>query len=233
MKYSNKFALAGLLFVNTSIFAATPAEGLYAGFIAGLSYSPNVSFYVTDPFTGTGITSLGTLNHKIGGDGGAQIGYRICNFRLEGELMLNVAPFSQLTLAGTTIKRHVTPIIPIRMGGQTVFGAGFFNAYFDIYDEENDPTFVPYVGLGVGYSYLRTNLRLTIPYVYVNSVSSSLRDSETTPMGQIILGTSYYFSDVASLGMDYRYMTTKSINFFNTRLQAHTLNFVFNYSFDN
>lgn len=173
----------------------------------------------------------GTINYRVGGNFSGHLGYRICNFRAEGELLFNYSPLSNVKVAGATISRHVSFTNPVRLGGQSVMGAGFINGYYDFYDEEMDPTWVPYVGLGVGYSYLRNTVTFTVPYLFSHVFSVSAKNNESSPVGQVILGISYYTSDDLSIGLDYRYITTKSLSDIHSRLQTHTLNLNFNYFF--
>lgn len=261
MKYSIKSALASLLFVNCTAFAVTPAEGWYAGLTGGISYSPGLNFSADNPqslinfynaLINTpgysplvtlslpgynlldGVATKGKLNQSVGGDFALQVGYRLCNFRFEGELLFNYSPYSFLKLGGVNIRRHVTPTNPISLSGESVFGAGLFNTYYDFYDEENDPTWVPYIGLGVGYSYIRNTVNLTVPYLFTSPLTEGIKASKSAPIGQIILGLSYYYSDTLGIGLDYRYITTTSLNFvgFSSRAQAHTINLGFNYWFE-
>lgn len=263
MKQIPKFAAASLLLASYSGFAATPADGWYAGLLGGVSYTPTVSVRApnphpflflqatNNPVIGNNRIGLpprilpnflfpgffahpflpGRLTHGPGGDFAGQLGYRICNFRLEAELLFNFIPLSHLKIAGTTIGRHVTGINPIRLSGQNNFGTAFANAYYDFYDEENDPTWVPYIGLGVGYSYIRDTFTLTVPFLFARRFSYTARGSKSTPMGQGIIGLSYYCSDNLAFGLDYRYLATRNIRRFHGRASTNTLNFSLNYWF--
>lgn len=184
----------------------------------------------------------GSASHGLGGDFAVQAGYRVCNFRLEGELLFNYAPISVVKVNGVTFSQHVTFRNPIRINGQTGFGAGLFNAYYDFYNEENDPSWVPYLGLGVGYAYTRTSINFSVPYLFPTlpnypnlssySVSYNTKVNKSSPMGQGIVGISYYYSDDLALFMDYRYITTNRISQLGNRISTNTLNFGFNYSFE-
>ncbi|ARG97130.1 outer membrane protein [Legionella micdadei] len=179
-----------------------------------------------------GFTSMnGSLQYGVGGDFGIQLGYRICNFRAEGELLFNYAPLSMVKIGGVSIKKHVTLTDPLRLSGQSVVGAGLINGYYDFYDEENDPTWVPYLGLGIGYAYVRNTITFTVPYLFKNLYSVTVKGNESAPIGQAILGISYFASDDLSIGLDYRYITTRTISSINSRIQTNTLNLNFNYYF--
>uniref|UniRef100_UPI0003756C0F outer membrane protein n=1 Tax=Legionella tunisiensis TaxID=1034944 RepID=UPI0003756C0F len=177
---------------------------------------------------------------------GGQIGYRICYFRVEGELFYDYNPITRLTVGGLTFKRHFTPLpLPplgfgtpgIKIKGNTSFGGAMINGYYDIYDEDDDPSFVPYIGLGVGYAHISSALNfygIAQPAPTQPSTEFFItggKASSSTPVGQIILGLSYFYSDQTSFGLDYRYMTTRTISAFDTRFQVHTLNLFFNYTF--
>ncbi|WP_287007487.1 outer membrane beta-barrel protein, partial [Legionella sp.] len=229
---------------STSVFAPSPvpfininnqinpnpspvvANSLINNYKAGLP-NPNANIIQA---TFSNLTR-GTLDYRVGGNFSGHLGYRICNFRAEGELLFNYSPLSTVKVAGASISRHVTLTNPVRLSGQTVLGAGLINGYYDFYDEEMDPTWVPYVGLGIGYSYLRNTISFTVPFLFTDAFSISFRNNESSPIGQAILGISYFTSDDLSIGLDYRYLTTKSLSGTNSRLQTHTINLNFNYYF--
>jgi hypothetical protein len=201
------------------------------------------------------------INYGIGGNLGIQGGTRICNFRFEGELLFNYSPISSIRsnafvrhpffppfrgdFFDLDIKRHVTPESPFRMSGYTFFGAGLFNVYYDFFDEDCDPSFIPYVGVGVGYAYVRSSVTLEVPNFLHNEFfppsplpvlvdtrfSQTVARNSSAPIGQAIVGISYYFCDANAVSLDYRYLTTNTISGFNSRLQAHTINLSFNYWF--
>lgn len=248
MKFS-KHVLAGLLLANTAAYAATPAEGWYAGLMGGLSYTQALSTQASFPsltaFPNLFLFVPATINTKInfgvGGDIGLQVGYRMCNFRAEGELLFDYIPYSSLQLGRVTLKKHVTRHNPfIRLGGNAGFAAGFINGFYDFYDEENDPSWVPYLGVGIGYSYIRSSTTLSLPYLlyqfpalFSYGESFSVKRSTSTPMGQAIIGLNYFYSDTTSFGLDYRFMSTKTLSRLNGRAQSSAINLVLNFAFDN
>jgi opacity protein-like surface antigen len=334
MKDFSKLALAGLLFAN-SAFAATPAEGWYAGITGGISLTPNFNFrplslseqnvinseicrlnvassrflqanpldpsFFNPQIPGcTALTPIGvpitpiavpavpviapiniiinpntqfnannnlnnsnddtfdtnsapqfislltgndvSLKHSIGGNFAGQVGFRICNFRIEGELLLNYAPLSELTVDGLTLRKKRGLL---RAKGQTIMGAGLLNAYYDFYDEEDDPTWVPYIGLGIGYSAMQSKADITsvnpaslcpnlfTPFACVpqSAFGFTVSSNNSSPVGQGILGISYYTSDNLAVGLDYRYLTTKKISDLGGRLSISSLNLNVNYWF--
>jgi opacity protein-like surface antigen len=270
MRHIKKFALIGLLLASYSAFCVTPAEGCYVGLIGGATFTPSMRFRRFEfhprpfavipeiqPITAVRLDNT-HINYGVGGNLGIQGGTRICNFRFEGELLFNYSPFSSIRtnaliehplfapfrteLIDINISGHVTPFSPFRMSGRTLFGAGLFNVYYDFYDEDCEPTFIPYVGLGVGYAYVSSSLTLSIPYfiqqivppplpVVDTNIRHTISRNSSAPIGQAIVGISYYFCDTSALSLDYRYLSTNTISGFNSRLQAHTINLSFNYWF--
>ncbi|CDZ78779.1 hypothetical protein BN59_03093 [Legionella massiliensis] len=260
MKYSSQFAIAGLMLASCSTFAVTPADGWYLGLMGGLSFAPSINLRTPNPtqllniaaatnptsnnlninplvtlpnskFPGWYSFLNGTVEHSVGGDFGGQVGYRICNFRVEGQFLFNYSPVSSIKVGGTTITRHVTFVNPLRVSGQTALGAGLVNGYYDFYNEDNDPTWVPYLGLGIGYSYIRNTVTTSVPYLFNSGYNFTVKTNKSTPIGQGIIGISYYYSDTLAFGMDYRYISTRNIKELGSRISSNTLNFNFNYWF--
>ncbi|MBA2655653.1 MAG: outer membrane beta-barrel protein [Tatlockia sp.] len=281
MKTISNLAFASLLITNGLAFAATPAEGWYAGITGGgsmlssLSLPPLSPLEVNNlnrlaleeysglqrrialspfPITNLSFPSLlhpsslgGTIKHSLGGDIAGQVGYRICNFRFEGELLFNYAPFSKLNLNGFNITKNFGKVNYFKFNGRTLLGAGLINAYYDFYDEEDDPTWVPYLGLGVGYSHITNTTRLSVgapfvpclnpfvPNACLDQLNTSITMSTSTNalVGQGIIGVSYYTSDNVAVGLDYRYLSTTASNkeLGNHRLSLNSINLNINYWF--
>ncbi|MCC5015597.1 outer membrane protein [Legionella sp. 31fI33] len=250
MKQLRHIGFAGLLLASCSVFSAVPAEGWYAGATGILSYAPTINATHSHPSSPTVLAGT-ELAYSIGGGGTGQVGYRICYFRVEGELFFDYNPVTRLTVDGVSFKRHFipfpfitppfTPVGPgtpgVKIKGNTSFGGAMINGYYDIYDEDDDPSFVPYIGLGVGYAHIASEINFYgIAQPVTAGTSSEFfitggKTSSNTPVGQIILGLSYFYNDETSFGLDYRYMTTRTISAFDTRFQVHTLNLFFNYTF--
>ncbi|KTC81475.1 outer membrane protein [Legionella brunensis] len=257
MKNTLKFGLAGLIAASSSAFSAVPGDGWYAGLMGTLSHTPSMDFTISSTdFTtiNSFLTSLGyapltstagSVNYSsIGGGGGGQLGYRYCGFRFEGELFYNYNSYDDITLGGYTLNTSPNstlayPFSNLSISGNTTLGAALFNVYYDFYDMDwDDVSWMPYIGLGIGYGYVRNKVNLEF-----NSTNSSgatvvttlvdLSENTSTPVGQAILGVSYLFNDSFSMGLDYRYMTTRELSSFNERFTLHTLNLNFNYWFNN
>ncbi|MCA0403601.1 MAG: hypothetical protein LCH30_07345 [Proteobacteria bacterium] len=291
MKYCSKMALLGLFYGSCS-FAAVPVDGWYGGLNLGGNMMNKLNVAIADPFDPLNSTSSATIKRSIGGNGGGQIGYRLCNFRFEGQLFLGYTPYTELDVDGLKIKKGSSTVEytdtvyytnpgttttvtsggtttttstggtsgsttingtianpkPF-MSGQTIMGAAFFNVYYDFWDEDNDPSFIPYVGLGIGYSTIRNSLSYSIPLVtdpygtvvtgnamigdqYVAARTKKYSINASAPLGQGIVGVNYFFSDSTSLGLDYRYMISSVVSKFGSRVTLNTLNLNLNFSFD-
>ena len=227
MYHFSRLSLISLMLANSTTFAAMPADGWYAGLMGGLSYLNNLNFTVIEPFIVSPVQ--GSLDYKVLGQGGGQLGYRFCdNFRLEIQLNVSNNPIEKVQVGNFVVRRHENPA-GYSLNGQTTFVAGFFNGYYDFFEEGTDVSFVPYVGLGIGYAHFIN--KLTFNY-NKQPIGNSFNESANAPMGQAILGLSYYYSDNTSFGADFRYMTTNTLKVFNTKLAGETFNINFNYSFD-
>ncbi|KTD06850.1 outer membrane protein [Legionella jamestowniensis] len=253
MKNRFSFGLAGLVMASNCAFSATPSEGWYAGLMGTLSYTPSLDFTLsTSSFNALNsalifignpplLSPAGEIDYSVGGGGGGQLGYRYCGFRFEGQLLFNYSPYDTLKVGGYSIGKNQNTALPfpfsaLSMSGSTSLGAALFNVYYDFYsDDWDDISWVPYVGLGIGYGYIQNKLELdfnTTPGL-ANPVivKVDFKENTSTPVGQAIIGISYLFNDNFSMGLDYRYVTTKEINGFNERYSLHTLNLNFNYWF--
>lgn len=100
MKYLVKLALLSHFLINPTAFAINnPVQGLYGGFLAGISHGPShdqiafrESIYRGPNLTTelTGPTFTGRLSYSnLGAGGGGVLGYKYQHFRLEGELLYN------------------------------------------------------------------------------------------------------------------------------------------------
>lgn len=228
MKHCARAVALGTFLLNTATFAANPAPGLYAGIMGGGSYSPRLNFAIVNPFTG--VYTPGKLGYKAGGNGGGQLGYRICKFRLEGEVNFNYIPFDKLTISNFYIRNNV-PVYGVGMKGETQFIAGLFNAYYEMYQPDGSIYgLVPYVGVGVGFANVQSRAKFYFNQVLI--AGSQEKDSNSTAIAQAILGASYFLDDFTTVGLDVRYIGSRRINVLNERLQVLTLNVILNFSFD-
>ena len=234
MNIYSKLGLTGLMLASGIASAYQPAQGWYAGLMGGFSYAPSTTFSLNDPFIAryprfANVTAK--LNYNVGGNGGVQLGYRCDKFRVEGELNYNFNSYNRLRIGNYTIGSSHN-VQGLNLSGNSNMYAGFINGFFDIYDEEDvGTTWVPYVGLGIGYARVQNTADFFVQYRQVNFLTAKASSNE--PIGQAILGLNYFFSDNMSLGWDFRYMSTRKLDYLNSRFEVVTGNLVFNYSFDN
>ncbi|CEK10192.1 outer membrane protein [Legionella hackeliae] len=204
--------------------------------------------YVPLPTNGNG-----EIKYQFGGGLGGQLGYRWCGFRFEGELLFNYNTYKNITIDGlsfgknqqtvtttsssTTTATTITVVTnPYSMSGHAQVGAGLFNVLYEFYNHEGrDVSWIPYLGVGVGFANIKNDWVININQVNPNTGTYGftsvldVNDGETTPIAQAILGIDYQMDDYFSVGMDYRYLTSKQLNNTNDRFTFHTLNFNFNY----
>jgi len=241
MKQLIKLSLVSVLALSNSVFALNPVQGLYGGLIGEVSGGPS-----SHPirFTRDNMDFVGDVKYNtLGGGGGAVLGYRIQKFRVEGEILYNRIAYDTLTV-GSCIIQSPNVLTPIGVCPQDAFQKdalgfngsssaiyGLFNGYFDFVTYESDNYIVPYVGLGIGGAKVKNSRN----FVNTNTLASRGNSNTSTSAAvQGILGISFYLDDFTWAGMDYRYLTTNSLeDFGNKRYAVNTLNFNLNFSFDN
>ena len=223
------FALVGLCLANGVALAVDPVEGLYAGVMVGLSYTPHMNFDITTPLSPVpvpGGLSLQPLANVAG-----QFGYRIKHFRIEGELLVNYNPYTTLSVDGISIHQSGDFNTGLGMQGQAVTTAFMANGLYEFYTPGEQTHFAPYLGLGIGYAYIVNKVRL-----YENNIAiagfSNLSQTTTAPAAQLIIGGSYFTDDFTSVGIDFRYLTTQTVSPFESRFQIASINLSVNGAFD-
>lgn len=235
MKRLSKLVAASLLLASSTAFAVEPAEGWYAGFMAGASYAPSTNYTFYPPFSPTFTPFITTpvvtkLSYHVLANGAGQVGFRCNKFRYEGELVFNTNNYNKLNIGGLTIDDK-PGIFGLKMEGNTSMVAGIFNVFYEFYDEDYSATkWVPYIGAGLGYAYVRNKLDFYLDGVRLNLPDNSR--SNSAPIGQAIAGISYFFNDNISLGTDLRYMGTRKFGTYDARVTVATWNLLMNFSFD-
>ncbi|MCP0913606.1 MULTISPECIES: outer membrane protein [Legionella] len=238
MKPSLKICAASLLLFNTSLFAANPIPGIYLGIFIGGSYAPStdITFLAptnltssclppTSTSSGCGTTTTGELTYSGFGAIGGQIGYRIDQFRIEVEPMVNYNPYQKITV-GTTRYNSPKSSTGLRLKGSTTTGAIMLNGYYDFYTPGSSSDFAPYLGAGIGYARVNNSMR----FYYNNETLqyTKIVENNSSPAAQGIIGAAYFLDDYTWFGLDYRYLTTKTIDILNSRVQIHSINLSFN-----
>ncbi len=227
MKQSLKLGLLGLI-ATTSIQAANPIEGWYAGLALGASSIDKLKMDVVRIPNGSKLDQQpGIIKHKLFGNIAGQIGYRFFdNFRTEAELMALSNDYHKLH-SGTISISSTKKRNGLHLKGKTNVGAILINSYLDLLPGQSD--FSPYLGLGVGYAHITDNIRLYQNNSYV--AGTRLKYSTNQPVAQAIIGANYFLDDFTWVGIDYRYLATKAIPYLSSRLQANSVNLSISGSF--
>ncbi len=240
MKQLSQFAIVTSLALSSSAFAVNPVQGFYGGILAEVGAGP--SDYVLH-FRHDNMDFIGTVKYQpVGGGGGVVLGYRVNKFRVEGELLYNTISYKNLTIGSCVLQSPNTtsPIgycpqdhfqrDTIGFKGSTTGMYGMFNGFFDFVTYEGENSLVPYIGLGIGGAHIQNKREFVN---ILTTVSRSHSDSSSSAAAQGILGISYYLDDFTWMGMDYRYLSTNSLDDFNqSRYALNTLNFYVDFSFD-
>lgn len=240
------FAL--LTSLSSASWALNPVDGNYAGVFLGPSYSPGSSFTLDQPASFIGPNASvsfqsGSIQHSVLGDVGIDIGYRFCtNYRLEIEGFYNNNHFKSLKLndlsysspyftpgyVNTSVTfSNVENSSDAHIQGDTNTGAGMINAYYDLFIPGQDgySSVVPFVGLGVGFSYVQNALqfyRAQLPNTTETNDSREIFEvwqKRTALAGQIMGGLNYFMDDLTWFALDLRYWATKS----NTPTSTYTI----------
>ncbi|MDF1827801.1 MAG: hypothetical protein P1U39_05935 [Legionellaceae bacterium] len=246
MKWISQTLITSCLAVATTAHAVNPEPGWYGGLIVGANYAANFPFNYLNL---EGELQPGQLGHNIMATIGGQVGHRWCdNYRAEVELVYNNSPYSYLRLGDVSIHAPKTST-GLRLNGQTESGIGTVNFFYDIFADFSSD-FVPYLGVGAGYAYLKSNIKFyqndvqVSPSEYENIVGViPTNKSKSGPVGQAIAGLSYYMDDFSYFALDFRYLVSASqtlvqqqvdgtSNTINARYQLYTLNIIFNGAFD-
>ena len=186
-------------------FALNPIQGFYGGGLATISSGPatyNLSF-IRDGMDFQSIVN----NSRIGGGGGLALGYRLRNFRVEGEFLYNYQSAGTLSVGSCTLHRPglLTPTgtcpeaslhqDELGFDGSNTALYGMFNAYFDFYTQDSESSIVPFLGLGIGMARVKHSVNFESPNVTLSCLTNTCGGSITTSGGaaQGILGLSLFF----------------------------------------
>lgn len=250
---SLKLGLMAFLLSGSIAHALNPITGWYAGFIVGGSKPPDINFNVIDPIELK--SGLGVLTYSVLGNLGGQLGYRVNQFRVEGEFFYNNNPYKHLEIDGLNIPNNGSPATtiqqlsiqsktvpnPFTFTGYTQTFALMFNGIYDIYIPNYTEHVVPYVGAGIGYEQVKNSILF-----FNNGTATNTASSESGTVivsnnfaGQAIVGLSYFLTEYTSFSFDYRYLSSTRAdkadsqrNSFTSRPQLYSVNFVFNSAFN-
>ena len=225
-RFSLALIRAVCLSATTASFALNPVQGWYIGLIGGGTYAPTVNFNMINPFDNH--NDKAHLSYLIGGNGGAQFGYRWGNFRIEAEGLFNENKYQQIQFGDHAVLHDENDGLRYHISGYTYFISGLANGIYEFYQPGNDVNVVPYLGLGIGYASIKNSLSGYHNDILIGTTS----ETSSAAIGQAIAGLSYFFDDFASIGIDYRYLVTTKSGTFNTSFQAQTFNLSFTYAFE-
>jgi len=232
MKNLTRLGLLASLVLSQSAFAVNPVEGIYGGINGDVMHGTNPNFNVVV----AGTTIPGSLKYsQVGGGGGAQLGYRIRNYRIEGQATYTFLPYDSFTFGGCTINKNGTSGCPalfssLMLKGDTSTLYGMVNFYYDAVTFGADTNFVPYIGLGIGASRLKNTTKLMTPTL---GTILNVSTKSSSAAAQVIVGASYYLDDFTWAGVDYRYFSSNNVDVFgDKRFSLSMINFSLNGSFD-
>ncbi len=227
-----KSAMIAALFACMSTHALDLEPGWYAGAILGANYTPKVAINTAYPLNDTGRTVSSSLSYSYMGAVGGQMGYRIDNYRLEGEFLFNNSPYAGITVGQRYFSAGTVGPNGFQFQGATNTYALLFNAYYDLFSIEDERNLIPYMGLGVGGEIVQNTLALNFNGISYTPQKTKANNEQFAFQGTI--GAAYYWDECTSLALDFRYLTGtgKTINgYFNSvtvRPSVVTLNLVFN-----
>lgn len=246
MKQLIQLGLLSNLLINSTAFAVNPEQGFYLGLLGEMSSGPanhEIAFIEPpDPTIWVGKVD----NSRIGGGGGAMLGYRYHQFRVEGEFLYNWNGSGSVDIGDCTLQSPIvqtpTGICPqdhfqannLGFNGSVATMYGLANVFWDFinYDSDNTSVF-PYVGLGIGYARLTSRGNFIRNYYTLDVTSRGSSRTFTSGAAQGILGLGLFMDDFTWAGMDYRYLTTNTLkDYGNKRYAINSLNFTVSLSFD-
>ena len=251
MKQIIRMGLLSSLWLSAPAFAFNPVNGFYVGIMAEASRGPSgePTYFVEDQTVFQGTVAYSQLS----GGAGAMFGYRYNHFRTEGEFLFNRISTGPLTVGTCTIQspnvQTPTGVCPqveydhfmdkaLGYSGSSTATYLIANVFWDFYKEEPSSNVSPYVGIGVGESWIKNSSNY-INTITLNSHGNSIETSGIVYQG--ILGISYYMDDYAWATMDYRYLNSERSAKYHEEAHVgipgknyvlNTINFTVNFAFD-
>ncbi|MBS0358125.1 MAG: porin family protein [Proteobacteria bacterium] len=200
---NNKLQICGLA-LALAVFAipatsTAASEGWYGRFEGGVAVTPNTSK------NGSKLTY-----NSAGWDIGGALGYKYGPMRYEGEVAYQNTGYKSLNGVSNKSRTSVVDV----MG----------NVYYD-FDQIND-TFVPYLGVGIGYAHLSNGVNVN------NGTTTSNTDNRFAYQG--IVGFNINLTENVAANIDYRYFgTSNAKNFSGNIFQNNIFNAGLTYYFGN
>ncbi|MGC1183073.1 outer membrane protein [Legionella sp.] len=206
-----KFALFSTALLASGIASASVAiDGWYLSAFGGYSYlSSNVNTHYFGAFHSD-------VRYHNGYNAGGRIGFQSNPIRYEFEY----------TYINATPKRYrINHISQLGVSGRATANVVMANLYYDFPDMLN--AISPFLGVGIGYAFIKTTLNSTGPYgITLFDVSGNAFAYQGTA------GLTYNFSESYAINASYRYTTTTNSNRFGRSLQAQMGNVGVIYRFD-
>ncbi|MFI4962627.1 MAG: outer membrane protein [Legionellales bacterium] len=202
---------SAVLLASSIAHAATPVDGWYTSVFGGYTYLPdNVSATVN------GLTYNGT-SYNNGYNVGGRLGYKSNPIRYEAE-------YTYLTASNNGFNVNGISQIGV-LTGNSSGNLLMVNLYYDC--PEMLPAISPYLGIGIGYAFLQTNLASN---VLNNEIFFSANESNFAYKAS--LGLSYNFSENYAATVTYQYSAVSKASNFGRVFQAQMANVGVVYRFD-
>ncbi|MCW8469535.1 outer membrane beta-barrel protein [Fluoribacter gormanii] len=207
-----KFAFFSATLLSSGIaVAAVPVNGWYSSVFGGYTHiSGNVSKYHWGFL-------FDDVAYENGFNAGLRLGYQSNPIRYELEYTY---------LRANTKDFDVDLIDQTGVSGNTNANVGMANIYYDFADVIM-PTISPFLGVGIGYAYIKTSLNSTGPFG-----AASFGVTEGAFAYQGTAGLTYNFAENWALNASYRYLATASNDDFGKTLQVQMGNVGIVYRFD-
>ena len=206
----NNKLLSALILCTPIAFAAAPVDGMYTSVFGGYSYLPS-NINILTPYGFVDGTS-----YKSGYNAGGRIGYQGNPIRYEAEY----------TYINATLNAfNVNQLQQAQPAGNAVANLIMANLYYDT--QEILPCVTSFLGLGIGYAYLDSDLN----GYGVNGINY-FKFTDNAFAYQGTAGLTYNFSENYAVNLSYRYVATTSKDVFGNVFQAHLVGGGAVYRFD-
>ncbi|WP_058534580.1 outer membrane protein [Legionella saoudiensis] len=198
------------LLASSIASASTAVDGWYISAFGGYSHlSSNVNRNILG-------SHLSDVRYRNGYNAGGRLGFQTNPVRYEFEYTYISANPNHFRLTGFDFNSY---------GGRTSANVLMANLYFDF--PEFLETISPFIGGGLGYSFLKLDLNASGPF---DAFSFNASKNVFTYQGTV--GLTYNFSENYALNAAYRYMSTASVNTFGRSFQVQMGSIGVIYRFD-
>lgn len=206
-----RVALACMTYLLSSVaLAAIPIDGWYTNAFGGYTYIPS---NINNTHLGV---KRNQATYQSGFDAGGSFGYKSNPMRYEGEityLKANINKFDVNYRRQTGVNGY----------NQALFGMA--NVFYDFPGILT--SIQPFLGAGIGYSYVQAKLDSTGPLAVTRFTGGNSAFAY-----QATGGLTYNFAENYALNVGYRYLATTNISELGQMFQAHLANVGAVYRFD-